>query len=133
MPSDFEIVEVWACRFTDRAAFEEYVREMPRDDIEEPLSEFISDQGRPWYDHDLFGAAFHDEPSADIEKLLRAGHAFASSYAPTAAAVARQRGLDECNATITLWGENSWDPRTVRRRAYHVEYLGRFPCDPDAK
>jgi hypothetical protein len=131
MASEFEVVDVWACQFCDRAAFEEYVRELPRDDIDEPLSEFISDQGQPWYDHDFFGFHFHAEASADIERLLREGHAFAASYAAAAAEAHRRLGLGPANATITVWGEEVRNPRSVRRRAYQVDYLGRFPCQPD--
>lgn len=132
MASEFDTVDVWACRFADRAAFDEYVRELPREDDEEPLSEFISDQCQPWYDHDFLATHFHDEASADIERLLTAGHAHATSYAAQAAAVAKQRGIGPCNATITLWGEEAKTPRTVHRKAYRVEYLGRFACDPNA-
>src|SRR5689334_4642506 len=64
-----EIVDVWACRFPDQAAFEAYMRELPRDDLDGPLSEFISDQGQAWYDHDFLGSHFHGEPSADVERL----------------------------------------------------------------
>src|SRR5438132_642697 len=99
MASEFEVVDVWSCMFADRAAFEDYVRELPRDDLDEPLSEFISDQGQEWYDHDFMGAHFHGEPTTDIAQLLQEGHAFAASYAAAAAEVHRRLGLGPANAT----------------------------------
>jgi hypothetical protein len=131
MASEFEIVDVWACRFPSQAAFEEYMRELPREDSDEPLSEFISDQCQEWYDHDFLGCHFHGEPSLDVERLLRDGHAFAASYAASAADAPRRLNLGPANATITMWGEEVRSPRSVHRNAYQVDYLGRFPCKPD--
>lgn len=130
---EFRVVHVWVCWFADRAAFEAYMAELPRDDLDDPLSEFISDQGHAWYDHDHLGCHFHDEPSADAGKLLRAGHAFTSSYAAPAAQAHAQSGFGPVNATITFFDEPVWTPRSVRRTAYRVEYIGEFPRDPDAK
>jgi hypothetical protein len=131
MATEFEIVDVWSCRFADRAAFEEYVRELVQEDEDEPLSEFISDQGEPWYDHDFLATRFQDEPSADIEAMLRDGHPRAEIYAPAAALAHRTRGLGPANGTITLGGATLPKPRSVQRKAYRVDYLGRFPCRRD--
>ncbi len=131
MASEFEIVDVWACRFPDKATFEEYVRELPLEDDECPLSAFICDQCQRWYDHDFFGSYFHCEPSSDIERLLQEGHAFASSYGQSVAEVHHRLGLGPANATITMFGEQVRNPRSVERQVYRVSYLGRFPCKPD--
>jgi|GEM_PF-3361823 len=130
---EWRVVHVWVCWFADRAAFEAYVAELPRDDLDDPLSEFISDQGYALYDHDFLGYWFHDEPSTDVGKLLRAGHAFAASYAAPAAQAHAQSGFGPVNATITYYDKLGWKLRSVRRTAYRVEYLGEFPCDRNAK
>lgn len=74
MAREFEVVDIWACHFADQSAFDEYIRELPREDLDDPLSEFISDQGQSWYDHDFIGCHFHSKPHTDIERLLREGH-----------------------------------------------------------
>jgi hypothetical protein len=132
MASEWDVVDVWVGLFPNQQAFDEYVRELPRDDLEDPLSEFISDMGQPWYDRDFMGAHFHGDPSPDVQRLLATGHAFASSYAGQAAEAYRRLGLGPVNATITVWGEEVRRPRSVQRRAYRLAYLGRFPCKPDA-
>ena len=130
MASEWNVVDVWVGLFPSQTAFDEYVRELPREDLDDPLSEFISDMGQPWYDHDFMGAHYHAEPSRDIKRLLNAGHAFAASYDTPAEAAYRQRDLGPINVTITVWGEEVRQPRSVQRQAYRLDYLGRFNCDP---
>jgi Immunity protein 22 len=129
MATEGTVVHVWSGHFPDRATFDAYIKELPRDDLEEPLSEFISDQGHPWYDHDWFVACFVDAPSTDIVSLLKNGHAWASSYADNAVEEYRRLGLGPVNATFTLADDVPWKPRSVKRRTYRVDYIGFYPIE----
>jgi hypothetical protein len=132
MAWEFEVVDVWVGHFPDEATFDSYVEELPRVSDDDPLSEFVSDMGQRWYDHDFLGTCYHGGPSEDIAALLGKGHAFAASYADAAAEAHRRLGLGPANVTITMWGEEIRNPRSVRRPSYRLDYLGRFACDPDA-
>lgn len=127
MSTEWKLVDVWACQFADRAAFEAYIADLPREDEDDPQSEFISDQCQPEFEPDTFAAMFHDEKSTDLATLLK-DHPHAASYASAAAAAFEQTKVGAVNATITMEGAEVQKPRSLTRRAYRIEYLGRFPC-----
>lgn len=127
MATEGTVVHVWSGHFPGRATFDTYIKELPREDLEDPLSEFISDQGHPWYDHDWFSGCFFDKPSTDVAEMLTTGHGWGNSYVTAAAEEFRRLGLGPVNATFTLADDVSWKPRSVKRRTYRVDYLGFFP------
>jgi LmbE family N-acetylglucosaminyl deacetylase len=132
MSSESTVLDVWSCHFASKTAFEEYIQELPREDLEDPLTEFISDQCQPWYNHEVMEAHFHEDASSDVAQLLRNKHAASESYAAAVGEVYQRLGYGLVNATITMKRGEVRKPRSVLRKAYRVDYLGQFSCKPSA-
>jgi hypothetical protein len=127
MESPWDVVDVWVGSFRDAAAFAEYCEELERDDPDDPISQFADDMGQVFIDHDLFLGLFHDPPGEDL--AVRLGkHTVGAAASVAAEAEYRRQGLGLFNATITVFGEDVKNPRSVVRRHYRLDYVGQFRC-----
>jgi hypothetical protein len=82
MGDAFKTVQVWVGRFPTEDRFAKYIGESYSEDSESdhlPISEFASDQGGMYYDHDFMEARFLHEATGDLRDLV-GPHSFSSSY-----------------------------------------------------
>src|SRR5215203_243105 len=104
MPKEFEVVDVWLCRFPSAEAADAYFDEAyDEDDDDRPISQFASDMGERFYDHDFVERGeFHDPPVGDVATAL-AAHSFSSSYLSKVVEASRSKPFAPFNSVLLVW------------------------------
>ena len=134
MAEEFEIVDVWLCRFPSEASADAYFAETYGDhDDDHPISLFASDMGEWFYDHDFMEQGdFHDPPVYDVAKAV-ASHSFSSSYLADVVEAFRSNPFAPFNMVFMMYDREIERPVSVYRPDRTLHYLGRFACDPEAE
>jgi hypothetical protein len=125
---EFEIVDVWVGRFPSADAVDAYFEETYGDD-DRPISQFATDMGVRFYDHDFIEREFHDTPVSDLGAVLTE-HSFSSSYLSEVIEAFRARQIGTFNTVLLVWNEEIENPSSVAQADYTLHYIGRFKCDP---
>jgi hypothetical protein len=128
MADEFATVSVWLGVFASEKHAEAYFEETYDDEL--PISQFAREQGQRFYDHDFVERSFHERTNA-VGSLLR-GHSFSSSFGTSVTERARERAVPPANTVVLVWNHEVQHPRSVRGSDYSLEFLGTFPCDPNA-
>jgi hypothetical protein len=125
-----ETCDFWVGVFPDEDAFSEYVGESPDwylDGSSEngtPLSKFIGDQGKQWYDHDMIEMGFNGNAKTVAE--LVAGYSYSDQYAEELSRRAGQAGLSKVNAFLFIRGGEIRKPRSVTTADFDFRYVGQI-------
>jgi hypothetical protein len=125
-----ETCDFWVGLFPSEAAFSEYVGEDPRyyelADTEDavPLSQFIRDQGKEWFDHDLIEMGF-EANARSVAELVR-GYSYADQYADELARRAKAVGLSAVNSFLFIRGGEIAEPHSVTTADFTFLHVGRI-------
>jgi hypothetical protein len=125
-----ETCDFWVGVFPSEGAFSEYVGEDPRyyelkeTEDKVPLSRFIHDQGKDWYDHDLIEMGFKAS-AGSIAELVK-GYSYADQYADELARRADEIGLSRVNGFLFIRGGEIPEPRTVTTENFTFWYVGQI-------
>ena len=134
MAKEFDVVDIWLCRFPSEEAADAYFEETyDEDDDDRPISGFAADMGERFYDHDFMERGdFHHPPVSDVSEAV-APHSFSSSYLAEVVAAFRSKPLAQFNAVLLVWNREIEHPVSVAEPGRTLHYLGRFKCDPAAE
>ncbi|WP_165228678.1 immunity 22 family protein [Aquisphaera insulae] len=134
MAAEFEIVDVWLCRFSSDEEADAYFEETyDEDDEDRPISQFAADMGERFYDHDFVERGeFLDPPGDDIAAAL-GRHSFSSSYLADVVQQSRSASIAPFNLVLLVWNAEISNPKSVTLPGRELQYLGRFRCDPGAE
>lgn len=133
MADEFEIIDVWLCRFPSKADADAYFEENYDEvDDECPISPFAADMDQVSYDHDFMERGeFHDPPMNDAGEAI-APSSFSSSYHAAVVQAFRLRPFAPFNCVLLVWNREIEKPISVDKPGRTLHYLGRFDCDPAA-
>src|SRR5262249_31088759 len=125
-----ETCDFWVGVFPSEDAFFEYVGEDPRyyelmdTGSAVPLSRFIRDQGKEWFDHDLVEMGF--KANAGSVADLVDGHSYADQYADELARRAERVGLSAVNSFLFIRGGKIAEPHSVTTAEFTFLYVGQI-------
>ena len=109
MAEEFQVVDVWLCRFPSAEAADAYFEETYEDD-DRPISQFAADMSEQFYDHDFMECGdFYDPPVNDVTKSV-ALHSFSSSYLTEAVEAFRSNPFTPFNLVLMLWNREIEHP-----------------------
>jgi hypothetical protein len=118
----------WLGRFNDMAEVDDYFEEIVPYPNDAPISQFASDQGKIFYDHDLVFAEFHE--SADLGAILESISAPAETRDAVLAAASK---LDfKCNLIVGADEGEFQDPVSVAGPP-QLRYIGCHALWGDAR
>ena len=102
MEKDWErqgFVSVWVGRLQSEGDLRAYLHEQYQDD-DAPLSEFASDWGLGWYDHDFVESRFTDE--VGLANLLQP-FSYADSFVEAAMQEGSRKGVVRVNCAVVVF------------------------------
>jgi len=119
MAEEFEIVDIWLCRFPSVTAADAYFAKTYGDD-DRPISQFAADMGERFYDHDFMEQGrFHDPPVNDLAKAV-ARHSFSSSYSAEVVEGFRLNPFAPFNIVLMMCN------REIERQCRLLSQIGRY-------
>lgn len=133
MAKEFEVVDVWLCRFPAEEAADRYFEETyDEDDDDRPISQFAADMGERFYDHDFLERGdFHNPPIKDVANAV-ALHSFSSSYLADVVEASGAKPYSGFNCVLLVWNREIEHPVSVAKPGRTLHYLGRFKSNPAA-
>jgi hypothetical protein len=128
MAEEFEVVDVWLCRFPSEAAADTYFEETYGDD-DRLISQFGADMGERFYDHDFIErGAFYDPPITSVADAV-AAHSYSSSYLAEVIDAFHSKPCVPFKTVLLVWNREIERPASVAHPERALDYLGRFECD----
>lgn len=115
---------IWVAFFASEDALEAYMEEQyDEDDEDAPISQFATDQGESFYDHDLVYAQFHDAPSA--RKLVE-GWSFPEDAVEEVSKAISKLNLPNANTCFVADKDEFSNPTSAKGDGYELWYVGQF-------
>jgi hypothetical protein len=132
MAKEFESVDIWVGSFPSEERLTKYVEETYSEkDDNAPISQFAADMAQSFYDHDFMERGFLPKATANFRTLI-GRHSFSASYFDAAHAAFNKLGPREVDTCVMMWGNEIKNPKSIKKKAYSLYYIGRFSCDPDS-
>ena len=133
MTKEFQVVDVWLCRFPSVEAVDAYFEETyDEENYDRPISQFAADMGERFYDHDYIERGdFHEPPVSDVARVV-ALHSFSSSYLSQVVEAFRLKPFAPFNTVLLVWNREIAHPVSIAKPGRTLHYLGRFSSDPAA-
>lgn len=124
-----EKIHVWVGIFgADGPA--DYFDETYSDADDEPISQFVGDQGETWVDHDWMERSWLEEAVPVIDLIKR--HLLPGEPTRQAENRAEVLGLSSANVLVVIDVDEVASPCTVEEPTHRLVYLGRFDNKPPA-
>jgi hypothetical protein len=125
MAGEWDVVDLWVCRFQSADAVESYFAETYGQGDDVPISAFAADMGAGFYDHDFVYREFHEPPAHALEEALERWPHLAWAH-PRMLEAFRRSPLAPFNLFLVAFGGEIEQPRSVELPDRRLHYLGRF-------
>ncbi|MGH1542031.1 MAG: immunity 22 family protein [Arenicella sp.] len=122
-PLGQKVLDIWV-GFFDSGYQGKYFEEKYNEDDDSPISEFASDQGKIWIDHDFMEVGHKDFPK-NISDLVQ-GYSWSDQYAEELAQRVEDSEITRFNSFVLLDAGQIESPCSVYKKGIDLNYMGRF-------